>query len=74
MKEGDESAGPTRYNVDGLVHDAVSLKITSFMLDCYRHEYEDMVVSEINGPQVSFSPGHKAGSKQACHTNGRAAK
>lgn len=37
---------PAKYDVDGFVGDAVSLKITAFMLDCYRHEYEDMIVSE----------------------------
>lgn len=37
------SVEPAKYDVDGFVADAVSLKITPFMLDCYRHEYEDMV-------------------------------
>ncbi|KAF8893306.1 rab-GTPase-TBC domain-containing protein [Infundibulicybe gibba] len=32
-----------KYDVDGFVQDAVSLRITPFMLDSYRHEYEDMV-------------------------------
>ncbi|KAF8692081.1 hypothetical protein AX14_002628 [Amanita brunnescens Koide BX004] len=31
------------YDADRLVQDAVSLQITSFMLDSYRHEYEDFV-------------------------------
>ncbi|KAJ7096293.1 rab-GTPase-TBC domain-containing protein [Mycena epipterygia] len=39
--EGDESK--TEYRVDEFVQDAVSLRITPFMLDSYRHEYEDLV-------------------------------
>lgn len=35
----------TKYRVNEFVSDAVALRITPFMLDCYRHEYEDMVVS-----------------------------
>ncbi|KAF8629664.1 hypothetical protein AX17_005603 [Amanita inopinata Kibby_2008] len=31
------------YNIDQFVQDSVSLQITPFMLDAYRHEYEDMV-------------------------------
>ncbi|KAJ7497322.1 rab-GTPase-TBC domain-containing protein [Mycena latifolia] len=37
--EGDESK--VQYRVDEFVQDAVSLRITPFMLDSYRHEYED---------------------------------
>jgi hypothetical protein len=32
-----------KYRVDDFVTDATSLRITPFMLDCYRHEYEDIV-------------------------------
>ena len=32
-----------RYRVDEFVQDAISLKITPFMLDNYAHEYEDLV-------------------------------
>ncbi|KJA19900.1 hypothetical protein HYPSUDRAFT_43775 [Hypholoma sublateritium FD-334 SS-4] len=32
-----------RYHVDEFVNDAASLNITPFMLDSYRHEYEDLV-------------------------------
>ncbi|KIM40114.1 hypothetical protein M413DRAFT_446268 [Hebeloma cylindrosporum] len=32
-----------KYLVDEFVNDAASLRITPFMLDCYRHEYEDLV-------------------------------
>ncbi|KAJ6586951.1 rab-GTPase-TBC domain-containing protein [Mycena vulgaris] len=39
--EGDESK--PEYRVDEFVQDAVSLRITPFMLDAYRHEYEDLV-------------------------------
>ncbi|KAM6502265.1 Rab-GTPase-TBC domain containing protein [Amanita muscaria] len=31
------------YDVDQFVRESVSLQITPFMLDCYQHEYEDMV-------------------------------
>lgn len=43
MLENGDYIEPLKYDVDGFVADAVSLKITPFMLDCYRHEYEDMV-------------------------------
>ena len=33
------------YNADEFVRDAVSLQITPFMLDAYRHEYEENLVS-----------------------------
>ncbi|KAF8658292.1 hypothetical protein AX16_002064 [Volvariella volvacea WC 439] len=36
-------AKEARYRVDEFVQDAVNLRITPFMLDCYRHEYEDMI-------------------------------
>ncbi|KAJ7647307.1 hypothetical protein FB45DRAFT_195045 [Roridomyces roridus] len=39
--EGDEAQ--PQYRVDEFVQDAVSLRITPFMLDSYRHEYEDLV-------------------------------
>ncbi|KAF8906517.1 rab-GTPase-TBC domain-containing protein [Gymnopilus junonius] len=32
-----------KYRVDEFVTEATSLRITPFMLDCYRHEYEDLV-------------------------------
>ena len=32
-----------RYRVDEFVQDAISLKITPFMLDNYAHEYEELV-------------------------------
>ncbi|KAJ7132747.1 rab-GTPase-TBC domain-containing protein [Mycena crocata] len=38
----DEENKPI-YRVDEFVQDAVSLRITPFMLDSYRHEYEDVV-------------------------------
>ncbi|KAF6760265.1 rab-GTPase-TBC domain-containing protein [Ephemerocybe angulata] len=31
------------YNVDAFVQESVSVNITPFMLDCYRHEYEDLM-------------------------------
>ncbi|EGN99714.1 hypothetical protein SERLA73DRAFT_179863 [Serpula lacrymans var. lacrymans S7.3] len=33
----------TKYRVDEFVQDAISLKVTPFMLDAYSHEYEDHV-------------------------------
>ncbi|KIK67395.1 hypothetical protein GYMLUDRAFT_37508 [Collybiopsis luxurians FD-317 M1] len=41
-KEGEE-AKEIRYRVDEFVNDAVSLRITPFMLDSYSHEYEEKV-------------------------------
>ena len=32
-----------RYRVDEFIQDAISLKVTPFMLDNYAHEYEDLV-------------------------------
>lgn len=42
----DHVAGPdksVKYDVDAFVLDAISVKITPFMLDTYSHEYEDLV-------------------------------
>ncbi|KAI6040280.1 rab-GTPase-TBC domain-containing protein [Pisolithus marmoratus] len=42
--EQDEQArSRPEYRVDDLVQDAISLKITPFMLDAYAHEYHDLV-------------------------------
>lgn len=35
--------GSTAYLVDEFVQDALSLKITPFMLDSYAHEYDELV-------------------------------
>ncbi|KAF8161110.1 rab-GTPase-TBC domain-containing protein [Crassisporium funariophilum] len=32
-----------KYRVDEFIQDAAALRITPFMLDCHRHEYEDLV-------------------------------
>lgn len=40
--EGEEK---DNFRVDEFVNDAVSLRISPFMLDSYSHEYEDMIVS-----------------------------
>lgn len=32
-----------KYHVDHFVQDAMSLRITPFMLDSYAHEYEELV-------------------------------
>lgn len=41
--EGGQEEKTTKYKVDEFVQEAVSLHITPFMLDSYRHEYEDML-------------------------------
>lgn len=38
-----DNAKGEAYRVDEFVQDAVSLKITPFMLDSYAHEYEDLI-------------------------------
>lgn len=38
----EEGVKPT-YRVDDFVNDAVSLRITPFMLDSYNHEYHEMI-------------------------------
>ncbi|KAJ8076473.1 GTPase-activating protein [Marasmius tenuissimus] len=45
VASGDETAveEKPRYRVDEFVNDAVSLRITPFMLDNYSHEYDDMM-------------------------------
>ncbi|KAI5889410.1 RabGAP/TBC [Schizophyllum commune H4-8] len=40
--EGEGDAPPT-YKVDEFIRDAVSLRISSFMLDNYAHEYEELM-------------------------------
>lgn len=39
----EEEAEKPRYRVDELVSDAMSLRITPFMLDSYNHEYLEMI-------------------------------
>ena len=39
---GDD--GPPKYRVDEFVQEAVSVNVTPFMLDSFRHEYEDLMV------------------------------
>ncbi|KAG2126289.1 rab-GTPase-TBC domain-containing protein [Suillus clintonianus] len=44
--DSPEDHGPAKsvtYDVDAFVLDAISMKITPFMLDAYAHEYEDFV-------------------------------
>jgi len=41
--EEGQTEKTTEYKVDEFVQEAVSLHITPFMLDSYRHEYEDML-------------------------------
>jgi len=41
--KGEESDPQAKYNVDEFVQDAVSLRITPFMLDAYAHEYADLI-------------------------------
>jgi len=40
---GDSGQNLPKFRVDEFVNEAASLRITPFMLDCYRHEYEDLV-------------------------------
>ncbi|KIK27668.1 hypothetical protein PISMIDRAFT_630093 [Pisolithus microcarpus 441] len=39
----EQAASRPEYRVDDLVQDAISLKITPFMLDAYAHEYHDFM-------------------------------
>ncbi|KAJ7218038.1 rab-GTPase-TBC domain-containing protein [Mycena pura] len=43
IESSEDDEGKPEYRVDEFVQDAVSLRITPFMLDAYRHEYEDRV-------------------------------
>lgn len=38
-----EEGGKLGYRVDDFVNDAMSMRITPFMLDSYNHEYHEMV-------------------------------
>jgi hypothetical protein len=38
-----EEGGKPTYRVDDFVNDAMSLRITPFMLDSYSHEYQEMI-------------------------------
>jgi hypothetical protein len=38
-----EEGGKPTYRVDDFVNDAMSMRITPFMLDSYGHEYQEMV-------------------------------
>ncbi|KAH6913979.1 rab-GTPase-TBC domain-containing protein [Coprinopsis sp. MPI-PUGE-AT-0042] len=40
---GDGEEGPPKYRVDEFVQEAVSVNVTPFMLDSFRHEYEDLM-------------------------------
>ncbi|KAF9820252.1 hypothetical protein IEO21_01466 [Rhodonia placenta] len=42
-EEGEARIGDIKYNVDQFVQDAFALDVTSFMLDSYVQEYEEMV-------------------------------
>jgi hypothetical protein len=42
-EEGGESDPQAKHNVDEFVQDAVSLRITPFMLDAFAHEYADLM-------------------------------
>ncbi|EFI28145.1 hypothetical protein CC1G_14172 [Coprinopsis cinerea okayama7 len=43
ITEGPEEEGTPKYRVDEFVQEAVSVNITPFMLDSFRHEYEDLM-------------------------------
>lgn len=42
-EQEEQAASRPEYRVDDLVQDAISLKITPFMLDAYAHEYHDFM-------------------------------
>ncbi|KAF5393280.1 hypothetical protein D9757_000605 [Collybiopsis confluens] len=42
-EKGEGEGKESKYRVDEFVNDAISLRITPFMLDSYNHEYEDKV-------------------------------
>ncbi|KAF9566748.1 RabGAP/TBC [Agrocybe pediades] len=42
-EENTEQTSQPKYRVDEFVSEATSLRVTPFMLDSYRHEYEDIV-------------------------------
>lgn len=42
-EQEEQAASQPEYRVDDLVQDAISLKITPFMLDAYAHEYHDFM-------------------------------
>lgn len=42
-QQAEQLTSRPKYRVDDLVQDAISLKITPFMLDAYAHEYHDLV-------------------------------
>ncbi|CAK5281576.1 unnamed protein product [Mycena citricolor] len=43
IENAQDDDGKPVYEVEQFVQDAVSLRITPFMLDSYRHEYEDLL-------------------------------
>jgi len=42
-EDDQKEASVPKYKVDEFVQEAAALRITPFMLDCYRHEYEDLI-------------------------------
>jgi len=38
-----EEGGKPSYRIDDFVNDAMSMRITPFMLDAYNHEYQEMI-------------------------------
>jgi len=42
-EDDQKEASVPKYKVDEFVQEAATLRITPFMLDCYRHEYEDLI-------------------------------
>ena len=54
----EEGRKPT-YRVDEFVHDAISVRITPFMLDSYSHEYQEMVrVREAHAAEMDTLRNH----------------
>ena len=46
-----------RYRVDEFVQDAISLRITPFMLDNYAREYEDLVRARVVQDRLGMDTG-----------------
>lgn len=58
-KISEDEDGKPRYHVDELVSDAMSLRITPFMLDSYNHEYVEMIrVREAHAAEMDALRNH----------------
>jgi ecotropic viral integration site 5 protein len=54
-----EEGGKPTYRIDDFVNDAMSLRITPFMLDSYSHEYQEMIrVREAHAAEMDALRSH----------------